>query len=740
MKRVASTAQRLRELPFENRVCKSTTKPGCIDWEPTYEGLSLEEYVDFIAEVGLEVQVVSGEINRGTPRFRSKMIPPHPDVDTDRLPRFLELAHQKGIIVLSYYPMIFNKSLRAIHPEWLVKMLDDGRPEYGNRGWFCLNSPFRDWLAEYLCEWLDNLDLDGFYFDDTNIGSHSDIHHPWDPDGPRRPREYPGCHCVYCEKLFKEDTGLAIPRKVDFDSPDFRHFIVWRYKRWNESIKHIFRRIREKHADAILDLYYYGRPTTSWVRGHPLNPIGLEEIGCYCFTEMERSVRDTGYVAKISRATGVPFSLHRSSIQTLTLSEPNLYGRQPPYPEPFVITNHGLGAIANGGRAYSSFAFPLLHKDAVKYAFAEFKKRADYIEGETVKYVALHYSLQNRDFRPTELSKNAMKTDGQDYALEDAYGAYEMLNRSHLLVDFAFDQHLTYDYLVQYPVLFLSNGVCLSEEQCQEIRKYVSDGGTLIATYETSTMDELGRKRENFALADVLGVDYSLAAQLLESLHPYQVAPPKGIIYVPQDENLAKEFGYLICFAARESTVSLRPDADVEVLCTKSNLQLGPALKDFRPDMDYDSSEPAVTVNRFGKGRAIYIAADVGGGYVHNPHPPLMRFVASLVRRTKAPIEVEAPLAIEVTAAIRPSAELMIHLLNNPVPFIPPSVRYEDIPRYYYPTEVNPLRDIQIRFNDFKVQSAWLPLQERTLEVTGDPPTVVVPEVGLHEVLLARLA
>ena len=65
-----------------------------------------------------------------------------------------------------------------------MQFLDDGRrrsehsdkpeSEIENLGWFCFNSPYRDWLPEYLIEWLDNLDLDGFYFDDTNYGSHEE--------------------------------------------------------------------------------------------------------------------------------------------------------------------------------------------------------------------------------------------------------------------------------------------------------------------------------------------------------------------------------------------------------------------------------------------------------------------------------------------------------------------------------------------------------------------------------------
>ena len=128
LNRVGSTAQRLAKKPYEKRVCRVEIYPGCVSWRDSYEGLSVEEWVDFIDDIGLEVQTVDGEINRGTPRFRSKMIPPYPNVDNDRLPRFLEMAHEKGIIVLSCYPSIYTKPLRPLHPEWLMKFLDDGRP------------------------------------------------------------------------------------------------------------------------------------------------------------------------------------------------------------------------------------------------------------------------------------------------------------------------------------------------------------------------------------------------------------------------------------------------------------------------------------------------------------------------------------------------------------------------------------------------------------------------------------
>ena len=261
------------------------------------------------------------------------------------------------------------------------------------------------------------------------------------------------------------------------------------------------------------------------------------------------------------------------------------------------------------------------------------------------------------------------------------------------------------------------------------------EGGTLIATHETSLLDELGRERGKFALSDVLGVEYRGARGGTND---------HSIIYVPHDAELSRQFGYVICFYGQESAVSVLPDTDVHVLCTRSCLEEKRPLNDFDPRMDYDSSEPAITVHRFGKGKAIYICGDVGGAYMNNPYPPLKRLIADLVKRTLPPIEFEMPEAIEVTAAHRGANEVMIHLLNNPTPLLPWRIANrekhdEEMTTFLALREVNPIHNIRVRFNDFAVKSARLPLQETDLEVSGNAAaTVVVPAVSLHEVLLVE--
>ena len=169
--------------------------------------------------------------------------------------------------------------------------------------------------------------------------------------------------------------------------------------------------------------------------------------------------------------------------------------------------------------------------------------------------------------------------------------------------------------------------------------------------------------------------------------------------------------------------------------------------ENFDSENDYDSSEPTVTVNTFEQRLGFYIAGDVGGAYMNNPYPPLKWFVANLVKRTKPPVEIEAPEAIEATAAIRPSGELMVHLVNNPTPLLPWEIRdhadaaeqREHMTSFFALQEVNPIHDIKISFNAFKVNSARLPLQDKYLKAVGKPATAIVQKVELHEVLLVDL-
>ena len=741
--RIGSTAQRLKELPYEKRVCRTEYHTNCIDPQTGESGVrraSIEEEVNAWADAGVEVWVISGLWGgRGVPSWPSKMLEPLPDAEPERISRFLDLCHEKGIIVLSYYPFTFTKQLVNIHPEWMIQMLDDGKPDIENEGWFCVNSPYRKWLPEYLKEMLDNLDFDGIFFDDTNWGSHS------------APRHTVGCCCKYCQELYLKETGKQLPVKVDRESLDFRHFMNWRYDKWLEGIEHITQNIHTEYPHAIIDWYHYGgcargTPDFSWEMGQPLNPLP----GTSYFFSRAALIEGPTFAVKRFKASAPTFGVW--IYERPKLPECDSLGA--PYPEPSTPTIFGLSAVAHGGAAIAPFLKAGRHTaygDVAKSVFTELKTLRPYVGNETVKYLALHCSQQTRDFGYYK---------DPDSFWRQMRGSCEMLTRSQILTDVVFDKQLTYENLDAYKVLMLSDSKCLSNKQIDAIRFFVSNGGTLIATYETSIFDELGRRRDNFGLADVLGVEFMNPSER-PTIEPATIDPTKGNLYVPQDKSLQDNFGYIVAFAADQADVSIITGSGAKALFTKSNLHWknGQApLNDFYAYNDYDSGLPAVTVNTFGKGRAIYLCGNVGAGFDLNPLTQLKRFVAYFARLAKPPIEVETPSVIEVTATKRNPNEISIHLLNNPWPFVPwepgqyasggslpsdesfpPSIE-NALFTHLHVKEVLPVHNIVIKINGFKVMSASLPIQGKDLQITDNPVSITVPKVGIQEVVLLQLA
>lgn len=721
MKRIGSTRQRLQQKPYEQRICRSENYPDCINAEPDGTGMTLDEYVQFIEEVGLEVQTFYAQGPDQRPRFDSKLIRRHPgSTAADPLPAFIEKAHERGILCLTYYPMNCSKPLAELHPEWMMRFLDDGRAQPVNDEWPCFNSPFRDWVCDYLCEFVEHLDVDGFYFDDMNWGSH----------GPHV--YFPSCRCIYCQALYDREAGATIPEKIDFSSIDFRRFLIWRYDKMRQFMNHVVRRVRETYPHAILDFNYYGGVYGNWNMGHPINPLNLRESGGYFF--IENTIYDSASLsAKLGRAHGSPCGVWIGPSHFMPECNTHMVAD----PEIYTPAIRSFGALANGACPQMAMLDgPIqFRRKMYRDLFAQLKQRAPYMAGETVKYVAMHWSQQTRDLHHPV---NDPFVAAAEY-YRRIRGTYEILNQSHVLADVVLDEQLSFDHLSKYPVLLLSDSACLSDVHCQSIARFVEAGGVLLATCRTSLLDHLGQARQDFGLSEVLGVSYRGTIEDGQRI---------AAIYEPQSQQIESVVNPVLCFAARQAEIVCRPGSKVEVLATRSNLSGNRPLDRYRPEMKIGNDRPAVTVHGYGKGKAIYVNADVGDAYTHNPYVPLRRFVSHLIRAAARPqVDVIAPASIEMSAVMRKSAEqLLIHLTNNPISYFAHSGSPEVaklVQTYFYNLgDVAPVHDIEIALHGFKPNSARLPLSKTSLDLKhqgGRSTTIRVPRVHLHEVVEVSL-
>lgn len=95
----------------------------------------------------------------------------------------------------------------------------------------------------------------------------------------------------------------------------------------------------------------------------------------------------------------------------------------------------------------------------------------------------------------------------QEKVEDPILGMYQALVEARIPFEMVHDQNLDEVHLAPFKTLILANTAALSEGQCRQVRRFVEDGGSLVATYQTSLYDEWGQPRANFGLADLFGVD-----------------------------------------------------------------------------------------------------------------------------------------------------------------------------------------------------------------------------------------
>jgi hypothetical protein len=167
--------------------------------------------------------------------------------------------------------------------------------------------------------------------------------------------------------------------------------------------------------------------------------------------------------------------------------------------------------------------------------------------------------------------------------------AYELLWRSQIPFDIVHDQFTDLEQLSRYDVLVLPNVICMRSEVVDMLHEYVSGGGNLIATFETSLCDEKGRRRDTFALQDVFGVVFD---GHLKDFHHY------GKMDVPLEGPIGDGLFRSVVPGPRYALVSQATTAEAMIRYYQ------PCPEYYMPLPELDM--PALFHNRFGEGRCYY--------------------------------------------------------------------------------------------------------------------------------------
>ncbi len=271
---------------------------------------------------------------------------------------------------------------------------------------------------------------------------------------------------------------------------------------------------------------------------------------------------------------------------------------------------HALQGLAAG--AYPNFWSALGMRPVAEYM----ARCADYLDFHTavpVKFLALP-----RDLRESDTQRKTPPAPGVSYGSRDRFlapyvGAYSALMRSGLPL-VTLHRPRFEENLAGFKVLVLANVALMSETQVAAVRRFVDGGGGLIATHETSLYDEKGQRRQDFALADVLGVRY-------------------------------------------KATVKAAGEEEPRVVVERA----GAETMDWLPEAD------SVMAHHYGKGRVVYLPGRLDSMQCYDPSPQIEQVFAKAVRwvsQDNLPVEIEASGTVGVTLFRQPK-RIIVHLVNH---------------------------------------------------------------------------
>ena len=579
-----------------------------------YEDFDAETAAGILQDAGFQMISCFAVCNAGYSYYPTKIGVRHPGLSRDFTGQMTAALKKRGIRVLAYVSSGPDRRYAGEHPDWVRVAAASG----GNRGGaaqMCVNSP---WVEQVQIPQLRELvalyDVDGFFLD-ALIGKFL----------------RGACYCRYCREAF----GAEIP-KTDDDPAVFRHhrFLSQSAARYAERVIGPLRQTKPGLAFVFNHI---------WVTRNPVKPPAA-------VTQLvwEPAPPYTG-VLSLDFSLEARYLSSQAGIANWSCmaTRGNGWGD---YSLRDVSTFQHEAAVllAGGGRPYfGDDSYPSGNPDPAVYkSYGAVNRRTAELESfvkgcAPVKDIAVLLSADSlwaglplnppRDWMNSPSSPG---TAGAHKVLVEGHAQFAILNSETLV-----------ESLAEYRALVLPEQCILSERECDAIRRFVQNGGGLIATGETGTRDANNRPLDEFALADVLGI-----------------------------HNLGRA-------NARRSF--LRSGMDVQVSGDYRRMQTTSAqmLLPLVPPMGAKQAPaaspegPGVTIHSFGKGQAIYCAVPLFTAYQKDGTPALRQLAWWMLDRVHPPARrvltaVNAPREIEIGYSTR-GRERLVHLVSRSQEFNP---------------------------------------------------------------------
>ncbi len=595
------------------------------DWDDAFLArFETDRYVAMLARAHAQSIVAYAMSHVGLFNYPTRVGRQHKNLKGRNIVRgIIERCHARGIAVVLYNSLIFDRTTADLHPEWRMRSVDGGFHGQGGRhGLLCPNSPYREYVRAWVEEQCRLFDPEGFRFDMTF---------------------WPAvCYCDHCKKRFEAEIGGAIPTTVN-----------WLDERWVA-----FQRRREAW------LGEFAAVATGTVR--KLRPRASVEHQSSTYPLHWQFGVNTPLLAHNDFLQGDFYgdswqgSFVRKLLEDLTPHRP--FGFETSFSAELAdhtaMKSEALLQAKASAALADNAAFIFI--DAIDPAGTLNPKvydrmgtifdrlMPDYAElgGARVVDVAVYYSLDSKfDFAGN--GRPVASADTTDAHTKSVTAVTRQLGGSHL--PFGFITKATLAHLNDHKVLILANVNMMDDTEIEAIRKWVHAGGKLLATGWTSLVDTRGRLRKDFGLADVFGVSLQKPGW---TPWPHYIAPA--------DEGAAAFGDFSSDYPAFARTtgqiVRLRSGSGSAASILAATTLVWPTDDPTRFASIHSNppwrktNQPEVVLNRFGAGSCIYCASPL------ETVESLSGTIVRLVRRLNDHFcfEADAPAAVELTLSYQP--------------------------------------------------------------------------------------
>jgi hypothetical protein len=567
-----------------------------------------------------------------------------PDKHHDVLKEYAQKAAERNIKLILYYNVhVIIRAVGEEHPDWIA-VDKEQHPiiryeiDYG----VCINSSWREYILRGLSS-LKDIPLGGIFLDGPVY---------WDE----------GCFCPVCRQKFQEQSGTEMETARHAERQEFAVQSVVNF------VKHFREAYLQVHPGGIVYMNNRGMHPTSGGRNiyrvKPyLDMLGTEGGFIYYGAPNETPLWKTGSSAKYLEAVDkeMPrvifcaadhkpwsFYLHTEAETKLMFASANANGSSVWYGFHSPLIFEGMNYFETpGGGAAAMFA---------KYL----DKNADYYRNTvSAANTAIVWSQDSADFYGGSLEETDFTEEGsrgkdkvRGNHSRSFHGFYEMLFRSGICFDIITDKTLRDKIHEKYRTIIMPNCACLSDEAGANINEWCRNGGTVIASAETSLYHPDGTRRNDFELSSLFGISWTGTYTEYTAGVAYFDADPGEFPETLNQNRMLPMSGYA-------PDISTGPEPRTWAYWRE------PMEARYAPPKG--RSGPAACIKETGSGKAVYFSGNIGEAYTKYGIYDYQKLISGFLQKhSLQPVEIDAPSeTVEVILRHQPDKNrYLLHLIN----------------------------------------------------------------------------